>query len=141
LAQIKANQLLDSCRSQVQSLNGFITKIKGTLPSDIELPPTQAPLIKALMANFQDMQGQMEDFRELSKSVSRTNTEPFERILFEELLVPEVDPDILHSERRVIRIANQDKQMLIKGCVLLRNTSKCIFEELQSPYDPDEDLT
>ncbi|DAC76947.1 RNA-dependent RNA polymerase [Entomophthora muscae mitovirus 8] len=140
LAQIKANQLLDSCRTQVKTINGFITKVKQGLPSDIEIPLTEVPLIKALMVNFSDMQGQMEDFRELSKSVSRDNTEPFEKILFEELLIPEINPEILDSSRRALRIATTDKQMLIKGCVLLRNTSQAITEELSNPnVEPDEE--
>jgi hypothetical protein len=113
-AQIKANQILDGVRSQVRRINTYIrdkiTKIASLSQADIE--PMDVPLIKGLITNVSDMQGQMEDFRELSKS------QDFEAIVFGKSLVPEINPEVLDSSRRFLRTLSSDANMGLRGFVL-----------------------
>jgi hypothetical protein len=139
LAQIKANQLLDSLRTQVKRINSYVSDLKSKV-SDSEISLTSVPLLHGLMSNVSDMQGQMEDFRELSKQASRTCPEVFERILFENHLVPDINPETLDSSRRSLRALASDSQMTVRGFVLLSNVSREISAQLGSEeVNPEED--
>jgi len=128
-AQIKANQILDGVRSQVRRINTYlqdkIMKIASLSQADIE--PMDVPLIKGLITNVTDMQGQMEDFRELSKTLN------FEAIVFGTSLVPEINPELLDSSRRFLRTLSSDANMGLRGFVLWSNLEYEKDVELSDP--------
>jgi hypothetical protein len=124
IAQNKINALLDGVRAQVKRINSFMrglsAKISSQIPEFSDLDPGDIPMIRALISNWNDQQGQVENIRELAKQ----SPPDFERLVFDELLIPEIDPEILDSSRRSLRLLFNESQMAVKGFLLISNLER-----------------
>lgn len=135
MAQIKANQCLDSVRTQVKRINSYIFDLTAAITQS-ESPQSsfasENPVVLALRQNFMDQQGQMENLRDLGK------TQDFETIVFENPLIPDINPEELDSSRRSLRMLERASSMAVRAMVLLRNARIEQAIELGSP-DIDEE--